>query len=145
MSADKNFLELIRREVDGNEPRRVPFQIEKFAHMCLVALDLDKREWVRPHPSRYLIGNGEEYIDQLCVDPDLPDYVREYGHESVSEMMGMGRAYAAKGGVINATDFEVQPENVYVRPGRNVRSHERLLCGRTVGLSRPLQNHFCGI
>ena len=59
--------------------------------MCFVALDPGKQEQVCYHRSKYIWGDAMQYIDQLCFDPDLPDYERVYSHEGVSDMMRIGR------------------------------------------------------
>lgn len=87
---DEDFLALTGYEmevgaVDG------PVKGKKFCHMCLIALDPDKREQVCYHRTRYLYHNAVNYRDQLCFDHSLPDYVRQYSHEGISDVMRTGR------------------------------------------------------
>lgn len=88
---DESFLALTGYEMEVNEPKPGPFKVKKSCHMCLVALDPDKKEQVCYHRERYLMHGALLYKDQVCFDESLPDYVRQYSHEGISDMMRQGR------------------------------------------------------
>jgi len=63
----------------------------KTCHICLVALEPDNLKQVCWHRSRYLFGHAPEHITEVSFYEDEPDYVREYTHECISDMMRRGR------------------------------------------------------
>ncbi len=88
---DENFLALNGYEMEINEEIDREFQFKKACHMCLVALSPDNLNQVCFHRSKYLVGNGEKYLDQIQYDENEPDYEREYTHACISDMMRRGR------------------------------------------------------
>ena len=91
---DGSFLALNGYEMEINQKK---FQItlasgvKKACHMCLIALEPDKVTPVCWHRENYFIKNGINYRDQVKNDESLPDFVREYTGECISEMMMLGR------------------------------------------------------
>ncbi len=88
--ADENFLPLRGYEMEINEEKSRPHP-RKTCHMCLIAIEPDNFKQVCWHRERYLFGNAPEYKELVQFDESLPDYVREYSVEGISEMMQMGR------------------------------------------------------
>lgn len=86
---DEEFLPLNGYEMEVNEEGEG--KSRKTCHMCLVALEPDNLKQVCYHRSRYLFGNSVNYTDKIQYDENEPDYVREYTHECISDMMKKGR------------------------------------------------------
>ena len=87
---DENFLALHGYEMETGEAGKL-FKFRKTCHMCLIALKPDNLKQVCWHRSKYLIGHGEEYRHLANFDENMPDFEREYTHESVNIMMNAGR------------------------------------------------------
>ena len=87
---DENFLALHGYEMESGETGK-PFKFRKTCHMCLIALKPDNLKQVCWHRSKYLIGHGEEYRHLANFDENMPDFEREYTHESINIMMNAGR------------------------------------------------------
>ena len=85
--ADENFLPLHAYEMEITEEKSADFTHCKCCHICMIALDPDNMTQVCWHRSRYLFGNASLYRDQVKFDDTLPDYVREYKHECITDMM----------------------------------------------------------
>ncbi len=88
---DEDFLALNGYEMEINEESEKEFRFVKACHLCLIALSPDNLKQVCFHRSRYLVGNGAKYLDKIQYDENEPDYVREYSHEGVSDIMKKGR------------------------------------------------------
>jgi hypothetical protein len=86
---DNDFLALEGYELDVNEAGDSFFDI-KCCHMCFVALKPGTKQ-VCYHRSAYCFGNAINYRDGINFDESLPDYVREYTPQCVSDMMRIGR------------------------------------------------------
>ena len=91
---DDEFLPLLGYEIEINERRpdaENPFYKLKSCHICMIAIDRENAKQVCWHRSRYQIGNGWSYMKYAKFDDSLPDYVREYSHEGISDVMKKGR------------------------------------------------------
>ena len=91
---DESFLPLMGYEIETNERRpddQNPFYKLKSCHICMIALDRENARQVCWHRSRYQIGNGWKNMKYARFDDSLPDYVREYSHEGISDIMKKGR------------------------------------------------------
>ena len=87
--ADKDFLPLNGYEMEvSDEGER---WLKKTCHMCLIAIEPDNLKQVCYHRSKYMVGNGGDYLDKIQYDENEPDYVREYNSECISDMMKKGR------------------------------------------------------
>lgn len=86
--ADEGFLPLNSYELDVNEhsPRKLDSRV---CHMCLIALEPNNVKPVCFHRSKYLTGNGVNYVSQ--VEYDEPDYIREYSAECINDMTKKAR------------------------------------------------------
>lgn len=89
--ADDDFLPLNGYEMEINESYVEAFNVVKCCHMCLIALKPDNLTQVCYHRTNYLFGNAPKYRELVKYDEALPDYVRKYTHEGISEMMRLGR------------------------------------------------------
>ena len=88
---DEHFLPLNGYEVEVNEPSNGrEFKHIKTCHMCFVALDPDNLKQVCWHKDKYLFGNAPGYIDKSVHDDD-ENYIREYSHEGVNDMIRKAR------------------------------------------------------
>ncbi len=87
--ADEGFLPLNGYEMEVNEEKERRFR--KTCHMCLIAIEPDNLKQVCFHRSMYMVGNGDDYLDEIQYDENEPDYIREHTHECVSDMMKKGR------------------------------------------------------
>lgn len=90
--SDDDFLAMIGYEMEVPDTNSgLAFKYRKTCHMCLVALRPDIEKQVCWHREKYLIGNGEQYRNQVKFDESLPDFVRNYDHACINEMMRIGR------------------------------------------------------
>ena len=85
--ADENFLPLHGYEVGVNEEKGEDFPFCKCCHICLIALDPDNMTQACWHRTDYLTANAPKYRDQVKFDESLPDYVREYSHAGITDIM----------------------------------------------------------
>lgn len=88
---DESFLALVGYEMEVDQPRPTGAPYAKTCHMCLIALSPDTKQQVCWHRERYLFGKAVGYREQAKFDESLPDYVRSYTHEGISDMMQKGR------------------------------------------------------
>ena len=88
---DKDFLPLNGYEMEINEETDTEFRFKKTCHMCLIAVEPDNLKQVCYHRERYLFGNAPNYVDKIQYDENEPDYIREYTHKCISDMMKKGR------------------------------------------------------
>lgn len=89
---DENFLALNAYEIEVNESGDIPAtRSPKTCHICLVALEPDNITQVCWHRSDYLFSNSVKYADKVKFDETLPDYVREYTHEGINDIIKKGR------------------------------------------------------
>ena len=89
--ADDEFLPLNGYEVEVTESGPKDINYKKSCHICYIALDPDNLKQVCYHRSKYLVGNGVNYVDQIQFDESLPDYEREHTPEKICDMMELGR------------------------------------------------------
>lgn len=87
----EDFLPLNGFEADVDEKSERDWRHIKRCHVCFIAKDPDNLTMPFYHRSKYIFGNAEKYRDVLCYDDSQPDYVREYSHAGVSDMMCRGR------------------------------------------------------
>ena len=91
---DATFLALHGFEMEINEPKREDFASIKTCHICFIGIDPDNMiqpMWHREGEKLYLFGNAPSHKDEVKFDESEPDYVREYSHEKISEIMRIGR------------------------------------------------------
>lgn len=90
--AEENFLPMRGYEVEINEALNGrDFRDIKTCHICFVALDPSVDTQVCWHRGKYLFNNSVLYRDKVKFDERLPDYVRAYTPECISDMMQKGR------------------------------------------------------
>ncbi len=89
--ADETFLPLTGYEMEVNEEKDAPFSDLRTCHMCLIALEPDRKQQVCWHREDYLFANAVKYRENVCFDESQPDYVRHYTPEGISDMMKRGR------------------------------------------------------
>lgn len=89
--ADETFLPLNGYEMEVTQTHNAPSRSKKTCHICLVALDPENLTQVCYHRSKYMIGNGEAYREQIRFDENEPDFEREYTHACVNEIMKKGQ------------------------------------------------------
>ena len=87
--ADDSFLPLNGYEIEVHEGDWS--QSIKCCHMCLIAIEPENLKQVCFHRSKYMVGNGVHYLDQIQYDENEPDFEREYTHENISTIMETGR------------------------------------------------------
>ena len=89
---DEQFLPLNGFEMEVHQPSpKNSWVHEKDCHMCLIALDPDNLIQPCYHRSDYLFSNAVRHRDEVRFDESQPDYVREYSHQGISDMMRRGR------------------------------------------------------
>ena len=89
---DDNFLALNGFEVEINQPFGENHRhTTKTCHICFVALDKNNTRQVCWHREDYFIGNGKKYAHLVDFDENLPNYIREYSPQCISDMMKIGR------------------------------------------------------
>lgn len=89
---DADFLALRGYEMEITETRDIPSFHKKTAHLCAIALSRDVERQVCFHREKYMIGSSGDYKDRVKFDESLPDYVRVYSHEGVSDVMSRARS-----------------------------------------------------
>ena len=91
--AEENFLPMAGFELDlvqnpyGDAPRSAIRR--KACHICFVALDPNIKQ-VCWHREKYLLKNAVLYHDAVNVDPDLPNFEREYNPDCINEIIKRG-------------------------------------------------------
>lgn len=89
---DENFVALNGYELHIPYTIDMTFRFKKSSHICLVALEPDNHNQVCYHRTNYIYGgNMLNYRDKVKFDESLPDYVRVFSAEGISEMMKIGR------------------------------------------------------
>ena len=88
--ADPDFLPLTGFEAEVSESSDAEWGNRKECHICFVALEPDNVTMPFYHRTRYLWGNSEKHRDKLVFDPSQPDYIRQYSHEGISDMIRRG-------------------------------------------------------
>lgn len=88
---DDDFLALNGFEAEINEQGRPLGNDHKTCHLCFVAKKPDNVTMPFYHRSKYMIGNGHWYRDQIRFDDSQPDFEREYTAECINEMIRMGK------------------------------------------------------
>ncbi len=87
----QDFLPLNGFEAEVEEPGSRDWANRKQCHICFIAKDPDNLTMPFYHRTKYVWGNAEQYRSQLRYDETQPDYVREYNHECISDMIRRGR------------------------------------------------------
>lgn len=87
---DDGFLPLHGYEVEILPEGPQPFGLKKTCHLCFIALDADNLTPVCLNRTKYYLGNGAQYKDQMQWD-DQPDYVRQYTPECINDMIQRAR------------------------------------------------------
>jgi len=88
---DEYFLPLNGFEAEVNQPGEAAMPHRKCCHICFVAKEPDNVTMPFYHSSRYIWGNALAYREQLNYDPNHAEYVREFSHAGVNDMMRLGR------------------------------------------------------
>lgn len=91
---DENFLVLNGYELDVSQPMAEASPItknNKTCHMGFIALDPDMETPVCWHREKYIPQKAMPHKHEVKFDPSVPDYVRVYSHEGVSDMMRLGK------------------------------------------------------
>ena len=89
--SEENFLALNGFEAEINEKGRPLGLTHKTCHICFIAKDPDNLTLPFYHRSKYMIGSGDWYRDQLQFDHSQPDFEREYTGECINEMIRRGK------------------------------------------------------
>ena len=89
--SEENFLALNGFEAEINEKGRPLGLTHKTCHICFIAKDSDNLTLPFYHRSKYMIGSGDWYRDQLQFDHSQPDFEREYTGECINEMIRRGK------------------------------------------------------
>ena len=89
--AEEGFLPLNGFEAEINEMGRPLGNTHKTCHLCFVAKEPGNVTTPFYHRSKYMIGNGEWYRDQIRFDESLPDFEREYTPERINEMIRLAK------------------------------------------------------
>ena len=88
--SDDKFLALHGFEIETNEPK--PWaESPKSCHICLIALEKSNKIQPLWHRTKYMIGNGANYRNQIKFDESLPDYERKHTSEGITEIMQTAR------------------------------------------------------
>ena len=88
---DSDFLALNGFEAEINEKGRPLGNDHKTCHLCFVAKEPDNLTMPFYHRTKYMIGNGHWYRDQIQFDDSQPDHEREYTAECINGMIRMGK------------------------------------------------------
>ncbi|MBE6940874.1 MAG: PHP domain-containing protein [Ruminococcaceae bacterium] len=86
-----HFLPLNGFEADVTAEGAGPWDTKKTCHICFIAMDPENITMPFYHRSAYFGGNAVNYRQQVVFDESQPDYVREYSHAGVCDMMRRGR------------------------------------------------------
>lgn len=89
--ASADFLPLNGFEAEVDAPGKREWATKKTCHICFIAKDPDNLVMPFYHRTAYLSANAVNYRGQLQYDDSQPDYVREYYHAGISDMMRRGR------------------------------------------------------
>ena len=87
---DEDFLALHGFEMEVNETYEKEFVYSKTAHVCFIGIDPENITQPMWHNEWYLFANATKYKD-IVKHYDEPDYVREYSHKGICEIMRIGR------------------------------------------------------
>ncbi|MBR2048043.1 MAG: PHP domain-containing protein [Oscillospiraceae bacterium] len=88
---DGAFLPLNGFEAEIEEPGSADWANRKQCHLCFIAKDPENLTMPFYHRTRYIWGGAEHYRAQLRYDDSQPDYIREYSHAGISDMIRRGR------------------------------------------------------
>ncbi len=92
---DEDFLVLNGYELavvqDPEDTSPITGTGRKACHMCFIATAPDIVTPVCYHREKYTPKKSLPYKSMVKFDPTVPDYVRSYSHEGVSDMMRLGR------------------------------------------------------
>lgn len=89
--ADADFLPLNGFEAEVDAAGDQDWSNKKTCHICFIAKDPNNVTMPFYHRTQYIWGNGAKYRPQIVYDESQPDYVREYSHAGISDMMRRGR------------------------------------------------------
>ena len=87
---DEDFLALhgFEMEINAEGPWS---SSRKCCHICLIGIDKDNITQPMWHRKYYLFGNAPNSRDKVKFDETLPDYVRKYSSEGITEIMKTAR------------------------------------------------------
>lgn len=87
----EDFLPLNGFEAEIEEPGSAQWASRKQCHLCFIAKEPDNLRMPFYHRSKYIWGNAERYRDKLQYDESRSDYIREYSHACISDMIRLGK------------------------------------------------------
>lgn len=88
---DENFVALNGFEIETKEDTDKPKYEKKDNHICMIALDPDNLIQPCWHRTEYFGANAVFNKVFVKYDESLPDYVRVYSHEGITDIMTKGR------------------------------------------------------
>ncbi|MBE6713334.1 MAG: hypothetical protein E7580_07445 [Ruminococcaceae bacterium] len=91
---DEDFLVLNGYELDVSQPESEASPVtggRKTCHMGFIATTPEMETPVCWHREKYIPVKAQPHKDKVKFDPAVPDYVRTYSAEGVSDMMRLGR------------------------------------------------------
>ena len=91
---DDSFLVLNGYELDVSQKREeanTASGVVKTCHMGFIATRPDMETPVCWHREKYIPPKALHSKDRVKFDPSVPDYIRTYSHEGISDMMRLGR------------------------------------------------------
>lgn len=89
--AEEGFLPLNGFEVEIDKPRYPAYSAIRTCHICMIAKDPKNLTMPIYHRTKYMIGNGDLYRDQIKFDESQPDYEREYTPDCINDIIRRGK------------------------------------------------------
>lgn len=86
-----DFLPLYGFEAEVDAAGTEDWSTKKTCHICFIAKDPNHIVMPFYHRTGYIWGNAAKYREQLSYDESQPDYVRQYSHAGVNDMIRRGR------------------------------------------------------
>lgn len=86
-----DFLPLNGFEAEIEEPGEADWANRKQCHLCFIAKEPENVRMPFYHRTRYIWGDAERYRSMLRFDETQPDYVRQYSHAGISDMIRRGK------------------------------------------------------
>lgn len=87
---DKDFVALNGYEVEINESNTRTFDFVKCCHLCFIAKEPTTTRQVCLHRNAYMFANAPKHFNEMDFG-DAPDYVREYTHERINDMIAKAK------------------------------------------------------
>lgn len=86
-----DFLPLYGFEAEVDEVGSRDWSTKKTCHICFIAQSPDNVVMPFYHRTEYVWGNAAKYRSLVAYNDNQPDYVRDYSHAGISDMMQRGR------------------------------------------------------